>query len=244
MIEALDLQPGDTVLELAAGPGDVGFLAAEMVAPGGTVISSDFVPEMVNAAQQRAAALGVRNVRFRQLDAQSIDFETASLDGVLCRWGYMLMADGESALRETRRVLKPGARVALAVWAPAEHNPWMALIGRELLARGWVGQPEPGSTGPFDWAEDGVLEEHLQAAGFTEYGIEPLDFTIADESADAWLSVSRDLSRNFSNAVAGRSTDEVEDLQAALRAAAQPFVRADGSVEFPARTWVAWAAAQ
>jgi SAM-dependent methyltransferase len=243
MLDALGPQAGDTVLELAAGPGDLGFLATEMVAPGGTVISTDFVPEMVSAAQQRAQALGVENVRFRQLDAQSIDFDAASLDGVLCRWGYMLMADGEAALRETRRVLKPGARVALAVHAAPEYNPWMALIGRELASRGWVEPPEPGSTGPFDWAKEGVLEEHLQAAGFTEYSIEPLDFTMHDESPEAWLEVTRGISRNFAGALAGRSPGEVDDLFRALVEAAAPFARDDGSVAFPARSWGAWAAA-
>jgi SAM-dependent methyltransferase len=243
MLDALGPQAGDTVLELAAGPGDLGFLATEMVAPGGTVISTDFVPEMVSAAQQRAQALGVENVRFRQLDAQSIDFDAASLDGVLCRWGYMLMADGEAALRETRRVLKPGARVALAVHAAPEYNPWMALIGRELASRGWVEPPEPGSSGPFDWAKEGVLEERLQAAGFTEYSIEPLDFTMHDESPEVWLEVTRDMSRNFAGALSGRSPDEVDDLLRALVEAAAPFARDDGSVAFPARSWGAWAAA-
>jgi SAM-dependent methyltransferase len=243
MIEAVQPQPGDTILELAAGPGDVGFLAAELVAPGGTVISSDFVPEMVSAAQQRAQALGVANVRFRQLDAQVIDFDAASLDGVLCRWGYMLMPDGEAALRETRRVLKPGARVALAVWAAAERNPWMALIGRELLAREWVEPPEPGSTGPFDWAGEGALAEHLEAAGFTDYDVQPLDFTITFEAPETWLDVNAELSRNFAGAITGRSQDDVADVRRALVEAAAPFVREDGTVVFPARTWVAWAAA-
>jgi SAM-dependent methyltransferase len=243
MIEALQLQPGNTILELAAGPGDVGFLAAELVAPHGTVISTDFVPEMVSAAQQRAQAVGVTNVRFRQLDAQVIDFDAASLDGVLCRWGYMLMPDGEAALRETRRVLKPGARVALAVWAAPELNPWMSLIGRELLAREWVEPPEPGSTGPFDWAPEGAVAEHLEAAGFTDYEVEPLDFTIRNDSPQAWLDVTAEMSRNFAGALGGRSQAEVEDLRGALIEAASPYVGEDGSVAFPARTWVAWAAA-
>ena len=105
MVEAIQPQPGDTLLELAAGPGDTGFLAAELIAPGGTLITSDLAPEMLMVAQRRAKALGLENVRFKQIDAEtSIDIEAASLDGVLCRWGYMLMADPVTALVQTRRV--------------------------------------------------------------------------------------------------------------------------------------------
>lgn len=110
MIDAIAPQPGHTLLEIAAGTGDTGFLAAELIEPGGTLITSDLVPEMLSAAQRRAEALGVRNVRFRQIDAEVIDLPAASLDGVIGRWGYMLMADAEAALRDTRRVLKPGDR--------------------------------------------------------------------------------------------------------------------------------------
>src|SRR3954465_15361411 len=92
MVDAIAPQPGHTVLELAAGPGDTGFLAAELIQPGGTLISSDFSPEMLSVPQRRAEALGVPNVRFRQIDPErSIDLDAAGVDGVLSRWGYMLM---------------------------------------------------------------------------------------------------------------------------------------------------------
>ena len=143
MVDALDLQPGHEVLELAAAAGEVGFLAAEQIQPGGTLISSDFVPEMITVAQARAERLGITNVRFRQIDAESIDQPAASLDGVLCRWGYMLMADGEAALRETRRILRPGARVALAAWTGPGENPWASLPAGELVARGHMERARP-----------------------------------------------------------------------------------------------------
>ena len=98
---------------------------------------------MITAAQARAEQLGIANVRFRQIDAEGIDQPAASLDGVLCRWGYMLMADGEAALRETRRVLKPGARVALAAWTGPAENPWASIPMRELVERGHVERPDP-----------------------------------------------------------------------------------------------------
>ncbi len=122
LVDALGLQPGNDVLELAAGIGEVGFLAAEQIAPTGTLISSDFAPEMITAAQARAERMGITNVRFRQIDAEGIDQPAATLDGVLCRWGYMLMADPEAALKETRRVLKPGGRVSATYYLLNERS--------------------------------------------------------------------------------------------------------------------------
>ncbi len=154
MIEAIAPQPGHQLLELAAGIGDTGFLAAELIEPGGTLITSDLVPEMLSAAQRRAERLGVRNARFRQIDAEVIDQPAASLDGVIGRWGYMLMADAEAALRDTRRVLKPGGRLALAAWADPQDNPWTVLPVVELAERRLV-EPMPPGPGQFAWAPDG-----------------------------------------------------------------------------------------
>ena len=108
MVRKLDPQPGDTVLELAAGLGDTGLMAARLVGESGRVIITDFAPEMVAAARRRAEEMGVENAEFRVLDAERMDLETDSVDGVLCRWGYMLMTNPAKAFAETRRVLRPG----------------------------------------------------------------------------------------------------------------------------------------
>ena len=147
MIEHLGLQPGLRVLELAAGPGDTGFLASELIAPGGTLISSDGTAAMLDIARDRAGQLGVRNVEFRQLNLEWIDLETASVDAVLCRWGFMLILDPSAAARETRRVLRPGGRLAIAVWDEAARNPWATIPGRALIARGLAQPPDSERAG-------------------------------------------------------------------------------------------------
>src|SRR4029077_3266224 len=110
------LPPGQRVLELAAGPGDTGFLAAELVRPGGMLISSDASQAMIGVARGRARDLGVSNVEFKRMELEWIDLDTASVDAALCRFGLMLAADPGAALQEIRRVLRPGGAVALAVW--------------------------------------------------------------------------------------------------------------------------------
>jgi SAM-dependent methyltransferase len=243
MVDALGLQPGHEVLELASGPGDVGFLAAEQIAPGGTLISSDFVPEMITAAQARAERLGITNVRFRQIDAESIDQAAASLDGVLCRWGYMLMADGEAALRETRRILRPGARVALAAWTSPTDNPWASIPGRELVERGLADPPDPDAPGQFAWGRNGVIADRLEGAGFGEHEVDVVDFAMTFDSFDDWIGTERDLASRLREALDRLDPAEQEDVMASIREQAIPFVQEDGSLLMPARTWVAWAAA-
>ena len=243
LVDALELQPGHEVLELAAGTGEVGFLAAEQIQPGGTLISSDFVPEMITVAQARAEQLGITNVRFRQIDAESVDQPAASLDGVLCRWGYMLMADGEAALRETRRILRPGARVALAAWCGPGENPWAAIPTRELVDRGHMEPADPDAPGQFAWARAGIIEERLNGAGFGEHEVDVVDFMLRYPSFDDWIATQRDLATRFREALDGLDAAERDDLLATVRERAIPFVQPDGSLALPARTWVAVASA-
>ncbi len=107
LVGHLDAREGQTVLELAAGPGETGFLVAERIGPQGKLISTDVVPEMVEAARQGAAARGLHNVEFLIMDAQQIELPAASVNGVVCRFGLMLMPEPERALAEVRRVLRP-----------------------------------------------------------------------------------------------------------------------------------------
>jgi SAM-dependent methyltransferase len=244
MIDSLDPQPGQTLLELAAGTGDTGLLAAELIAPTGTLICSDFAPEMLAVAHRRAEELGVTNVRFKQIDAEtSIDLEAASLDGALCRWGYMLMADPEHALRETRRVLKPGARVALAAWAAPDANLWSTLPVRAMVERGLAEPPDPSAPGQFAWADERRIAETLDAAGFGEHHVEALDFAIGyGSTGDLWDTAS-DLSSAFSAALRPASAEDVAAVRAELEQGVEAFTQPDGTLRMPARTWVAWAAA-
>src|SRR5688500_18234249 len=108
MVDAIRPQTGHMVLELAAGPGDSGFLAAELIAPGGKLICTDGAEGMIAAARERAERLGIANAEFRTMELEWIDLPAASVDGILCRFGYMLAIDPEAALRDARRVLKPG----------------------------------------------------------------------------------------------------------------------------------------
>jgi ubiquinone/menaquinone biosynthesis C-methylase UbiE len=243
MVEALNPQPGHTILELAAGPGDTGLLAAELVQPGGKVILTDASPNMVEAAKRRAAQLGIRNIEARTMGAEWLDFPTASIDGVLVRFGYMLLADPASSLRETRRVLRRGGRVALAAWTSGDENPWMTSITKTLVEQGHAEKPPAGEPGPMAFAEPGTIERLLEEAGFGEIEVEPLDFAFAFDSTDAHFDHQVAVSTRVKEQVAPLSPADHTRLRDAIDEKLEPYIRADGSVELPARTWVAVASA-
>jgi SAM-dependent methyltransferase len=243
LLEAAELQPGHTVLELAAGPADTGLMAAELVAPGGKAIITDNADAMIEVAQARAKEVGATNVEIRPMEAEWIDLPAASIDAVICRWGYMLLADPEAALRETRRVLRPGGRVALAAWAGPEDNPWIALMGRTMVERGLVEPEAPDTPGPLAFADPAFIEELLDAAGFEDVEIEPLDFAFHAPSLDEWWEHAIRTSGRFSRVVAGLSPADHYALRDAVDAAYEPYVRDDGSLEIPARALMAAASA-
>jgi SAM-dependent methyltransferase len=243
MIDATVPQPGERVLELAAGLGETGMLAAELVAPMGGVIVSDQAEAMLGGARERALALGLSNVEFQVLNAEWIDLPVASIDVVLCRWGYMLMADPAAALRDTRRVLRPGGRVALAVWDQIDSNPWMWLPAQELRERGLTEPAASGTPGPFTMGSSKVVRELLEQAGFAEVRVEALELHRRHASFDEFWDSTLDLSRQLHDAVLDRSEVEIAEIHAAIAERFEPYTAADGSLDIPGRTLVATAGA-
>jgi SAM-dependent methyltransferase len=246
MLEAISPQPGQRVLELAAGLGETGMLAAEMVAPIGDVIVSDQAEAMLEGARARAGSLGLDNVDFQVLNAEWIDLPLASVDAVLCRWGYMLLLDPATALTETRRVLRSGGRVALAVWASLEVNPWALEPIQELIVRGFkqpgdpAAQPPPG---PFALSDPDQISTLLAGAGFSEIHVEALELRRRHPDFDDMWETTLDLSRDFHDAVLSRPQDEIDAIKASLADRFAAHSAADGTLEIPAVTLVASAEA-
>ncbi len=238
LLRELAPQPGDTVLELAAGPGDTGFSAAALVGDGGRLISTDFSPEMVEVARRRGTELGLRNVEFRALDAEHLDLEDDSVDGVICRFGYMLMADPDAALAETRRVLRPGGRLVLAVWSSPDENPWVSLVGRVLVGRGHMSPPEPGSPGIFSLGSEDRLRALLGGAGFTDVRVEKVPVRFAYRDLDDYVASASDTGGAFAVAFREAPEEEREQMKQEIADAFDPF-SVDGGYELPGVALVA-----
>ncbi|HEX2466830.1 MAG TPA: methyltransferase domain-containing protein [Solirubrobacterales bacterium] len=213
LVERLDPQPGDTVLELAGGTGETTPALAERLDEGGRLISTDFAAPMVAVARAQSERLGLSDVEHRVLDAQRMDLADSSVDRVACRFGYMLMADPAAALAETRRVLRDSGRLAFAVWATPDRNPWAAIPGQTMVELGYAGRPEPGAPGPFVMADPERIRQLVGGAGFTDPEVEevPVHWGYADAD-DHWQRTIT-LSPSISERLAALSEAERERVR-------------------------------
>ena len=171
LVAALEPRAEDSVLDLAGGTGDLAQALSGRVA---RVLTSDLSPAMVKAAVRRR----IHGAEHRVLNLQALELADASFDAAVCRYGLMLVPDPALALREIRRVLRPGGRLAFATWAPAKRNPWATAYGPVLVERGLMEPPRPGEPGQFALADETVIEPLVRASGFTEVVVSeiPIDY--------------------------------------------------------------------
>jgi ubiquinone/menaquinone biosynthesis C-methylase UbiE len=223
LIRELAPSPDETILELAAGTGDTGFEAASSLGEHGTLISSDFSPAMLEAARRRGAELGVASVDYRVIDAERIDLEDDSVDGVICRFGYMLMADPVAALVETRRVLRAGGRLVLGVWGPPERNPFFTAIVIGLVEGGHMPRPDPTGPGIFSLASAERTTALLEGAGFTEVRTEQLPVSFEIPDIDEYLSVIADTAGPIAFVLRELSATDREGVKAHAEGALERF---------------------
>jgi ubiquinone/menaquinone biosynthesis C-methylase UbiE len=171
MLELADIQPGDRVLELAAGMGDVAVMTARYVGPDGYVLATDISANMLDLAAKTVREAGLTNVETRVMDAENLAVAPDSFNVALCRFALMLFSDPAKALAGVYRALKPAGRFAVTVWSTAETNPFhglpLAIVSR--LAK--VPLPAPGEPGLFALSGQGVLEERYRKAGFRDVAV-------------------------------------------------------------------------
>jgi ubiquinone/menaquinone biosynthesis C-methylase UbiE len=235
LVQHLEPRDGQRVLEIAAGPGDTGFLAARLLGKG-RLVSTDLAPSMVEAARKRGAELGIENADYQVLDAQAMDFDDASFDGVICRWGFMLMPDPAAAFRECRRVLVPGGRLAFAVFTGPDENPFAALPARILAEAGYL--PPPTSAwqpGILALADRTRIQTLLDGAGFTSTHIEGVNMTWTFANANDYWTFLVDLTA-LGPLVSSLPAAARDAVRAAIGERLVRFTRADGIV-LPSRCW-------
>jgi SAM-dependent methyltransferase len=235
LVAHADPQPGQTWLDVAGGPGDLALALAERVGEGGRVIYSDFAPEMVEVARELGA--GRPNIEFRVLDAERMDLDDDSVDGVGCRFGYMLMADPAAALRETRRVLRGGGPLAFAVWSTPERNPWATIPAMTLAQRGLGPPPDPTGPGMFALGRPERIRALVGDAGFAEAEIAEISFAFHYADADDLWHALVSLAGSVARAVTVLPRDELEATRAAILENVASYRKADGSYSAPASAW-------
>ncbi|HZU48840.1 MAG TPA: methyltransferase domain-containing protein [Mycobacterium sp.] len=236
LVDQVDPQPGQTVLELTAGPGETGFLAAPRLGSTGRLISSDFVPAMVEAARRRAGERGLDNVECRVLDATQIDLPDDCVDGVLSRFGMMLVPAQQRAIAEIRRVLRQGGRCAYATWGLPEHNPWIFQIIVALLQNGVTPPGDPFAPGGiFSLATSESNRALLAGGGFTDITVEELTGTMVFDGPDDYWTHITAVAGPVAELVDSLDGEQVNAIRSTLDPSLAPF-ETDGALELP---WLA-----
>jgi ubiquinone/menaquinone biosynthesis C-methylase UbiE len=236
MVDALDPQPGQTILELASGTGETGFAAAQRIAPQGRLVSTDFSPNMVEAARKESRRLGLRNVEHRVLDAQHMeDLADSSVDGVLCRFGFMLMADPAAALAETRRMLRAGGKLAFSVWGDPAQNPWAVVPSRLLMEQTGASPPEPDAPGIFAMADTERTCALLAGAGLKLQRMENTDVTWRYPDYESLWHFIENLAGGIAITLKTLSENDRAAYRRKLKTALEPF-RSDKGYHLPGMT--------
>ena len=168
LLEAASLEPGMHVLDLASGSGDPTLALAAAVGPTGRVTATDESTDMLALAEEHSRARGLTNITFHRADAHALPFPDEHFDRVTSKLGVMYFVDCAHALREVRRVLKPGGKIALLAWGSPDQSPYIQAALGPILVRAQLPPPPPGAPQPFRFAAHGALTTELERAGFRQ----------------------------------------------------------------------------
>jgi SAM-dependent methyltransferase len=231
IVGALQPQPGEAVLDIGCGAGDVAFAVAAAVAPNGRVVGADVSGPLLAVANRELEQRGLKNVQFVQGDAQVYPFATEPFDAAISRFGVMFFADPAAAFTNIARGLKQDGRVVFNVWRGLEFAEWLSVpLGALLQFVPPPPTPPPGTPGPFSLGDPERFGSHLGAAGL-------VDIAFDEATESLWLGDSvPDVVQYFHShdaakkLLAGASPETVEQAWAAVADALAPHATADGVV--------------
>ena len=221
--EAAAIRPGQRVLDVACGTGALTSAVAERVGPQGSVVGLDVNPEMLEVARRKLA-----RIEWREAPAEALPFPDTAFDAVVSQFGLMFFTDRVAALREMWRVLRPGGRLAVAVFAAVEESPgYTALV--DLLDRLFGEAVGDGLRAPFVLGDPGQLQDLATAAGIADARVTRHMGTVDFPSIEALVATERACIWTLGGMLDGGQFDR---LRQAARPALAPFVTAEGRVQF------------
>jgi enediyne biosynthesis protein CalE5 len=230
LVELGQVGPGDRVLDIASGSGEPGITAARKVGPSGLVVATDQSVAMLELARERAAALGLRNIKFVETDAESLAVEERDFNAALCRWGLMFVPDLDAAARRIAQLLATGGRFATAVWGPPDKVPMISAADDVVRELAKLPPPPPGAPSPLKLADTTPLQRALSAAGFKDVRVEAINVRFEFESAEAFAEQRRTMSTPFRNMLANQSAEMQQRILGAVADAARRYADASGRV--------------
>ena len=229
IIRNANLREDSNVLDIAAGTGEPGLTAAELV-PRGRVTVTDLAEHMLEVAAEKAAQRGLGNVEIRVCDAGALPFADASVDAVLCRFGFMFFPDVSAAAREFARVAKPGARICTAVWGEPAKNPWATMIMGTIARHVELPAPPPGSPGLFRCASAGYMRAVFAEAGLRDIAEEEVACDMVIDTPERYWEFMTDVAAPVVAGLAKAVEAARERIQAEVLGLARQSLR-DGVVQ-------------
>lgn len=229
---------GNTVLDIATGPGEPALTIAARVGSQGKVLGVDPAPEMVDAARRAAGHLRLRNAQFEVASADRLPFPADTFDAVVSRFGVMFFPSPVDGLREMLRVLKPGRKLALAAWHFADNNPFHYAVAR-VIER-FVASPPvaPDAPDAFRFAGPGKLRGVLAEAGTASPSERLLRFTIqASISVEDFWTLRSEMSEKLREKLATLSREQLVEVKRQMLEALREYAT-DRGMSFPAEVLI------
>ena len=224
LIRDARISEGQSVLDVAGGAGEPSLTIAERVGPTGSVMCTDAIAEMVEAARAEAATRGLTNLQFRQCTAESLPFDDESFDVVVSRLGAMFFPDPLAACKEMLRVSKPGGTIGFVVWHKSELNPFCHVVSDVIARHVPADPPDPDAPDAFRFAELGKLASILSQAGATEVTDRVFHFQMQmPVSAGQFWTIRSEISETLRTKLATLSEAEQAQVAREVQESARPF---------------------
>ena len=188
IVRLLNPKEADVVLDIASGTGEPGLTIATKLT-GGKVVISDLSENMIKISQENAVRRGIKNIETVVCDVCELPFADNTFDAISCRFGFMFFPDMLIAAKEMMRVLKPGGRVATAVWNVPEKNFWVTAIGSTINKNMDLPLPSPESPGIFRCAKSGLIQNIFQQVGFKNTSEQEVNGKLKCGTADVYWNM-------------------------------------------------------
>lgn len=213
LIELADVRPNSKVLDIATGIGEPAITAANRLDDSGYVLATDLSPQMLSIAKKRAKSQNFDNkIEFREGDAETIDLQPSTFDSVVCRWGLMFLPNVIAGILNINKSLVIGGKFAAAVWSTPDKVPQLSIPINIARIETNTQLPPPGTPGPFGLADEKLLHDVFEAAGFRSIQIEKVNVAFEFDTAEDFTRFTQDIAAPVNAILKNQSKERSEKI--------------------------------
>lgn len=230
MLEMGNITSGQRVLDIAAGAGEQSITVAEKIGPSGYVLATDISPKILEYARQMADKAGLKNIETKVMDGENLTLEDETFDAIISRVGLIYFPDQQKALKEMRRVLKKGGKIAAIVYSTPEKNKFFSIPVSIIRNRAQLPPPLPGQPGPFSLGTPGVIEKAFEDAGFKNVRSKLVDSPLRLPSATECVRFEKESFGALHQMMSSLSEAEKESVWKEIENELQKFETVNGFI--------------